>query len=54
VQVVARYGVVPRTVERWTEDPHLGFPAPLVIRKRRYWVLAELEAWERGQAAEAS
>lgn len=34
---------------RWLRDPELGFPQPIYIRKRRYWQLGTLEAWERAR-----
>jgi predicted DNA-binding transcriptional regulator AlpA len=39
------------TVWRWLRDPYLGFPQPIYLGKRRYWRLADLEAWERSRAA---
>jgi predicted DNA-binding transcriptional regulator AlpA len=45
-QVCARYGVCAMTVWRWLKNRSLGFPKPTVINNRRYWKLAELEAWE--------
>jgi hypothetical protein len=53
-QVAARYGVVPRTLARWDLDPDLGFPPPVVIRRRRYRSLAELEAWDAKQRSTAA
>jgi hypothetical protein len=32
----------------------LGFPQPLVIRKRRYWRAKKLAAWEQAQAGKMS
>jgi hypothetical protein len=40
-----RYGVVGRTIDRWTEAGIL--PPPLVINRRRYWDEEELEQRER-------
>lgn len=34
---------------RLADDP--DFPKPLVIRRRRFWRLSDLVAWERKQAA---
>jgi predicted DNA-binding transcriptional regulator AlpA len=45
-QVRARYGVSDMSLWRWLHDPKLGFPAPIKIHKRRYWKLADLQAWE--------
>ncbi|MCI0348840.1 MAG: hypothetical protein L0Z53_05385, partial [Acidobacteriales bacterium] len=51
-QVCARYGgISDMSLWRWLHDEQLAFPQPLVISKRRYWRLGELEAWERRRAA---
>jgi hypothetical protein len=50
VQVAKRFGVVPRTIERWQQDDRLGFPKPLTINLRKYWSLEDLEKWERRRA----
>jgi hypothetical protein len=50
---MARFGVVDRTLDRWVADPRLKFPRPVIINKRRYFRLSELEAWERGRVAAA-
>jgi hypothetical protein len=42
-----------RTIERWLQDPNLNFPKPIVVNKRKYWRLEELERWERSRASEA-
>jgi hypothetical protein len=47
--VARRYGVSKRTVERWLEDPDLGFPVPMDINGRRYFDLHELEQFERAR-----
>ena len=52
VQVAKRFSVVVRTIERWLRDPNLNFPKPIVVNKRRYWRLEELERWERSRASE--
>lgn len=41
-----------RTVDRWINDPELGFPKPTMINGRRYWRLGELRQWERARAAD--
>ena len=46
-----RYAVTGRTLDRWIDNPTLDFPKALIINKRRYFRLSELEAWERQQAA---
>ena len=52
VQVAKRFNVVVRTIERWLQDSNLNFPKPLVVNKRKYWRLEELERWERSRASE--
>ena len=47
VQVAKRYGVCSRTIERWEQDAALEFPVPLMVNRRKYWSIAELESWER-------
>jgi hypothetical protein len=47
-QVRRRYGgISDMCLWRWLRDQQLGFPQPLIIRKRRYWRTKKLEAWER-------
>jgi hypothetical protein len=48
--VLSRYQIVDRTLDRWLESPTLNFPKPVIIRRRKYWQLGELVAWERQQA----
>ena len=50
-QVERRYSVCGRTLDRWEDNPELGFPKPSWINHRRYWRLADLQAWERARAA---
>ncbi len=51
-QVCARFGSISgMTLWRWLQNPSLDFPRPLVINRRRYWRLADIEGWERAQAA---
>ncbi|WP_372783487.1 helix-turn-helix transcriptional regulator [Phenylobacterium sp.] len=49
--LMERFGVSDRTVDRWLQDDALNFPQPLVINRRRYWSLQEIEQWERSRAA---
>jgi predicted DNA-binding transcriptional regulator AlpA len=52
-QVRRRYG---DRSEMWIERrlrDNSGFPQPVKLGARRYWRLAELEAWERACAAAA-
>src|SRR5262245_25237598 len=46
-EVWARYGISAMTGHRWLRDAKLSFPKPTIINKRRYWLLADLIAWER-------
>ena len=46
-----RYGIADRSLYRWEKDPNLDFPKPLVINKRRFFALDELEAWELSLAS---
>ena len=48
--VRARYGVSDMSLWRWLRNEALGFPAPIRINRRRFWKLAELEAWETSRA----
>jgi predicted DNA-binding transcriptional regulator AlpA len=45
-EVRKRYGVTAQTLIKWTRDERLGFPKPLSIRRRNFWPLAELEAFD--------
>jgi hypothetical protein len=49
-RVAERYNVSTRSIERWANDPNLGFPQPLVINKRKYWSEAELEQFDATRA----
>jgi hypothetical protein len=51
-RVAQRYGVHSITVGRWDANHELGFPAPVIINRRKYRRRAELEAWERSRVAE--
>lgn len=44
--VRARYGVSDMSLWRWLHDDALSFPNPIRINGRRFWLLADLEAWE--------
>jgi predicted DNA-binding transcriptional regulator AlpA len=44
-----RYGIVPRTIDRWLETGVL--PKPMRINRFRYWDLAELEEFDRSRMA---
>jgi hypothetical protein len=47
--VARRYGVVVRTIDRWLDNPKLGFPKPEVVNNRRYWWLNKLCRWDRAR-----
>ena len=53
-QVRSRYGVSDMTLWRWLRNEQLNFPRPVTINKRRFWKLADLEAWEAARAAESN
>lgn len=40
-------GVSGMTLWRWLHDESLGFPKPTVIRNRRYWDAAAVEAFRQ-------
>ncbi|MGO9049932.1 MAG: hypothetical protein ACLP19_17080 [Xanthobacteraceae bacterium] len=42
---------MPRSIERWQDNPELDFPKPLIVNRRKYWALEDLERWERARAA---
>jgi hypothetical protein len=46
-QTLARYGVSSKTIERWEDDPALGFPAPVMIRGRKFDDPALLDRFDR-------
>ncbi len=50
-KVWERYGVCDRTLNRWVQCEKLGFPAPILIKNRRYWYEGQLAAWERSRAS---
>jgi predicted DNA-binding transcriptional regulator AlpA len=52
-QTCERYSKSIRTLNRWLNDPELGFPRPIWINDRRHFSLAELKSWERRQAGKA-
>jgi hypothetical protein len=49
-----RYDIADRTLDRWLADERLGFPRPVIINRRRYFRIRELQEWERHRAARAS
>ena len=43
-----RYQISDMTLSRWLRDEKVAFPQPaLRVRERRYWLIADLERWER-------
>jgi hypothetical protein len=48
-KVLERYDIADRTLDRWVATKALNFPQPIYIRKRRYFRVCELVAWERQQ-----
>jgi hypothetical protein len=45
--VAERYGVSTRSVDRWRNDPSVGFPAPAMqINERCYWAAEDLDAFD--------
>lgn len=46
-----RYNVTTRCLGRWTTDPKLGFPKPMIVNRRRFFAVGDLEAWERSRAS---
>ncbi|MGX5803500.1 helix-turn-helix transcriptional regulator [Bradyrhizobium sp. Arg314] len=53
-QVLARYHVTDMTLWRWLNDEALAFPKPMIVNRRRYFLEADLIAWERGRAVKAA
>lgn len=48
-QVRAEFGVSSMTLWRWTRDPDLNFPQPVVIRRRKYRDADAIEAFQKAQ-----
>ena len=46
-----RYRVSDMTLWRWENDPDLDFPKPIRINGRRYWRIADLQAFETRHAS---
>jgi hypothetical protein len=53
-QTAARYGVLPRSIERWSADPKIGFPSPIKIGKRDYYDEDELDSFDKKRAQSRS
>lgn len=51
----SRFGDISEmTLWRWEHDKRLAFPRAVTINGRKYYDLAEIEAWERSRAAAPS
>lgn len=48
-QVLQRFGISEMSLWRWEKDEALRFPKPMRIRNRKFFRLADIEAWERQQ-----
>jgi hypothetical protein len=48
-EVRKRYNVCDKSIQRWCQDPKLGFPPPVEINGRHYWREPELETFERSR-----
>ena len=46
-QIAKRYSISAMTLWRWEADAEMQFPKPKWIRRRKYWDVASLAAWER-------
>ena len=42
-----RAGVTPRTIDRWSKDPKVNYPAADITKGRKYRWLSQIEAWEQ-------
>lgn len=50
-QVRNRFGgISDMTLWRWLQDEALAFPRPIVINRRRFFLEAELDAWEAARS----
>lgn len=49
-QVRARFGISKPTLYRWMNDPEIGFPKPVRIKKRYYFPESVIEAWEAARS----
>ena len=47
-KILERFGgISAMTLLRWEHDEKIAFPTPTEINGRKYYNLADLEAWER-------
>ena len=47
--LLRRYSIVDRTLDRWLADPRLNFPKPMIVNRRRYWSESEVDAFDAQQ-----
>lgn len=53
-KILERFGgISAMTLWRWEHDEKIAFPKATEINGRKYYDLAEIEAWERQQATNA-
>ncbi|NKM87465.1 DNA-binding protein [Rhizobium laguerreae] len=50
-QVLSRYQISEMTLHRWQKNEKLGFPEPLKINRRKFFLEDDLIAWERSRAS---
>lgn len=50
-QLARELGSCTRTIDRYEDDPKLGFPKSVLINRRRFWRRTEIEAWKRARVA---
>lgn len=50
-EVMQRFGISLMTLWRWENDRALGFPKAMLIRRRKFFLVSEIEKWERQQQA---
>jgi predicted DNA-binding transcriptional regulator AlpA len=47
-KVLIRYDIADRTLDSWLHKKSKSdFPRPVIINRRRYFKLSELQAWEK-------
>ena len=47
--VAGEFDSCTKTIDRWEDDPRLGFPKSVLINRRRFWRRSELEAFKHAQ-----
>jgi hypothetical protein len=53
-EVDRRYGITPRTRNRWKNDPKMAFGPPVVINGREYYRVSDLLKFEQGRVQHAA